>query len=89
MKAMFEPTVLTPAEVTSLLSRLCGDLGFCLPPAECERLRIAPLVTIDSFTDAVFLAEEMHPDTAERHLYRQVRARVAEAFRAASQHEII
>ncbi len=82
-------TPLHPAEVTALLSRLCGKLGFCLPPADCERLRRAPPDTISSFTDAVFTAEGLAQDTADRHLYRQVRAMVAEAFEQASRNENI
>jgi hypothetical protein len=34
-----------------------------------------------TFTDAVFSAEGLPPETADRHLYRQVRDLVAAAFR--------
>jgi hypothetical protein len=34
-----------------------------------------------AFTDAVFTAEGLPPETADRHLYRQVRDMVAAAFR--------
>ena len=76
--------MLSSTEVTSLLSRLCVDLGFCLPPADCERLRADCPPDVASFTDAVFAAEGLPPETADRHLYRRVRAEVAAAFR---QHE--
>jgi hypothetical protein len=73
--------MLSPAEVTALLSQLCIELGFCLPPSDCERLRMDCPGDIDSFTDAVFAAEGLPTDTADRHLYRQVQAIVTAAFR--------
>ena len=77
---------LSAAEVASLLSTLCVRLGFCLPPVESERLcRVVP-ESIDAFTDAVFTAEGLPPDTADRHLYRQVRSLVAAAFQRHSHH---
>jgi hypothetical protein len=82
-------TPLDAAQVTALLSQLCMKLGFCLPPADCERLRRAPPDTISSFTDAVFTAEGLAPDIADRHLYRQARAIVAEAFEYAARNENI
>jgi hypothetical protein len=33
------------------------DLGFCLAPADQTRLREAPPLDPDTFTDAVFVAE--------------------------------
>jgi hypothetical protein len=35
---------------------------------------------VRAFTDAVFSAEGLDPDAADRHLYRQVRDVVASAF---------
>lgn len=75
-----EGITLSSAEVTSLLSKLCIELGFCLPPEEDAKLVESPPDTIDAFTDAVFLAEGLQPEYAERHLYKQVRAKIAEAF---------
>jgi hypothetical protein len=72
--------MLSSAEVTSLLSKLCLELGFCLPPEDCERLRQASPSDVDAFTDAVFVAEGLAPDTADGHLYKQVRARISDAF---------
>jgi len=72
--------MLSPAEVTSLLSKLCIELGFCLSPEEDTKLVESPPDNIDDFTDAVFLAEGLNPQDARRHLYRQVRAKVSEAF---------
>jgi hypothetical protein len=72
--------MLTSEEVQSLLDRLCVDLGFCLPPAEHNRLCDDPPQDVVLFTDAVFRAEGLNPEHADRHLYRQVRDYVAEAF---------
>jgi hypothetical protein len=59
---------------------LCADLGFCLRPSEIERLAGDPPQEVLTFTDEVFRSEGMDPDTADRHLYRQVRDVVAAAF---------
>jgi hypothetical protein len=64
-----------------LLNDLCVELGFCLPPEDVERLASAPPADVVTFTDAVFSAEGLPPETADRHLYRQVRDLVAAAFR--------
>jgi len=61
--------------VQRLLDELCDDLGFCLPPREQARLRQAPPLDPDAFTDAVFVADEMDPRIYE-HLRREVKARV-------------
>ncbi|MBC7796833.1 MAG: hypothetical protein H7Z37_08175 [Pyrinomonadaceae bacterium] len=72
--------MLDVAEVESLLSKLCIDLGFCLPPEDENLLREKPPSDVDAFTDAVFLAEGLDPQHVDRHLYRQVREVVWQAF---------
>jgi len=72
--------VLTPVQVGKLLDRLCVDLGFCLPPDDGMRLAKNPPGDVRSFVDAVFPAEGMNPEMADRHLYRQVTKVVREAF---------
>ncbi len=68
-----------PDRVGQLLDKLCVDLGFCLPPEDRQRLMDEPPSTVDSFTDAVFVAEGMdsrfYPD-----LRKQVRKSVARHF---------
>jgi len=71
---------LTSKETTALLSKLCVDYGICLPMASAHLGTPAP-ADIDSFTNAVFSAEGLSPEGVDRHLYRQARAQVAEAFR--------
>jgi hypothetical protein len=76
---------MTPSEheVKRLLDHLCVKLGFCLSPADTLWIQEHTPNTPDSFTDAVYKAEGLDPLTAERHLYRQVRNIVREAFRKA------
>ena len=72
--------MLETAEVESLLSKLCIELGFCLPPEHENRLIENPPAIIEEFTDAVFRLEGLNAQFAERHLYRQVRDKIAQAF---------
>jgi hypothetical protein len=70
-------------DVRGLLTELCVDLGFCLPPEEGTRLEASPPTTVDGFTDAVWIAEGMEPASTDPRLQRlreQVRERVARAF---------
>jgi hypothetical protein len=71
--------LMTPRRIDALLSMLCIDWGFCLLPAEHARLRQEPTEDVDSFTDAVFVAEGMWPYD-DLHLRRQVRKVVAQHF---------
>lgn len=71
---------LRPREVTILLDSLCVNLGFCLDRDAHERLQNEPPSDVEAFTVAVFEAEGLQPETAGRHLYRQVRAMVEAAF---------
>lgn len=52
IKALIEPD-----EVRGLLSRLCIEYGFCLPPIEIEKLAASPPTDIDDFTEAALVAE--------------------------------
>jgi hypothetical protein len=72
--------LLDPTEVRAILSRLCIKLGFCLPPAEIERIAASPPRNIDEFSRAVFVAEGLDPVTSDKQLFNQVREIVAKAF---------
>ncbi len=74
------PETMSPLQIQRLLDQLCGRLGFCLPPEDQLRLRENPPEDARSFNDAVFVAEGLDPETADRHLYRLVRDLVARAF---------
>ena len=58
--------------VNWLLEDLCVRHGLCLPPAARLRLRQAPPVGVDAFTDAVLTAEGLG-DPPPTGLRRQVR----------------
>ena len=75
---------LTASEVDNLLTKLCIDFGFCLPPNAVLRFRNSPPTDIDSFTDAVFIAEGLDPRLESKKLYAQVRAMVRDEFARAS-----
>jgi len=68
-------------DVRFLLQRLCVELGFCLPPDTNDRLVANVPTTIDEFTKVVFTEEGLDPMAADKHLYRQVKEVVAQAFR--------
>jgi hypothetical protein len=72
--------MLLASEVHWLLDALCIKLGFWLPPEAVERLAGQPPADAEEFTDAVFSAEGLDPITADRKLYRQVKALVVKAF---------
>lgn len=74
----------TREAASRLLDTLAVRLGFCLPPAEKQRLCEAPPASVAAFTDAVFVAEGLDPQIANRRLYRQVRDLVQEASRVPS-----
>jgi len=71
---------LTESQVETLLHVVCVKLGLCLTPDTYDRLVTDALGDIESLTDAIFVAEGMSPQTANRNLYGQVRACVEQAF---------
>jgi len=73
-------TTLTSAEVYSLLSRLCIDLGFCLPPDKIAEFQQNPPTEVDSFTNEVFVAEGLDPLLSDSGLRKQVSELVSQAF---------
>jgi hypothetical protein len=77
---------LTTAEVDELLTKLCIDLGFCLPPKAIARFQTTPPADVDAFTDAVFIAEGLDPLT-NRKLRGEVRAVVDDAFARAQENK--
>jgi len=74
-------------DVRPLLDKLCVDLGFCLPPAESEKLIVDPPQTVLEFANAVLLAEGLAPEVADRHLFRQVRDYVSQAFQRSEERQ--
>ena len=74
-------------DVKPLLDKLCAEFGFCLPPAESEKLFAHPPETFLEFTNAVFSAEGLAPEVADRHLFRQVLDYVQQAFRRSEERQ--
>ncbi|GIH29511.1 hypothetical protein Aph01nite_78210 [Acrocarpospora phusangensis] len=70
------------AEIQYLLDELCVELGFCLPVSEQRRLLVAPLLSVDAFTDATMRAEGLDP-LLNKSLRRQVRDKVQRRLPAA------
>jgi hypothetical protein len=68
-------------EVLWLLDKLCVDAGFCLSPEEKAKLQASLPADPTAFTDAVFLAEGLKPELAERRLYRGVHDTVVKFWR--------
>ena len=71
---------LTESQVEALLYRVCVELGLCLTPDTYDRLVTDAPEDVASLTDAIFVAEGMLPELANRKLYGQVRTCVEEAF---------
>lgn len=71
---------LTESQVEALLRRVCVELGLCLTPDTYDHLVTHAPTEITALTDAIFVAEGIAPEAANRTLYGQVRACVEEAF---------
>jgi hypothetical protein len=65
--------MLEEAEVRGFLSKLCVELGICIPPAAADELSKCPPSDAFAFVVAVFVAEGMEPEMVDRKLYRRVR----------------
>lgn len=73
--------MISRSDADLLLNWLCSDLGFCdLGPARATLVESPPDSPSD-FTRAVYLAEGLDPDLADRHLFRQVLAKADEVYR--------
>jgi hypothetical protein len=76
---------ITEAEAEKLLGVLCVKYGFCLPPLWHARLQSCPPKSVAKFTDTVFHAEGLDPDTADRAMYRAMYEEVRLAFERSAQ----
>jgi hypothetical protein len=76
--------MLNSRESRALLGRLCAELGFCLPPDSALTIEKSPPSDVSSFATAVFEAEGLDAQQADRRLFRQVRDIVQEAFHASA-----
>ena len=67
-------------DVTKLLNDLCVRLGYCLPPEDQQRIIADPPTSVDTFTDAVVIAEGLDPVLMATEQRQAVRRMVAGAF---------
>jgi hypothetical protein len=73
LRGMTKPTT----RVEALLWDICVRYGFCLPPDQQEALIAAPPTDVDSFVDAILIAEGIDPLLCEK----PMRCYLAEAVR--------
>ena len=66
-------------EIKALLDNLCVNLGFCLPPMECNRIASIENLNADQFATLVFRAEGMKPEE-NLSLFRKVRNQFTNRF---------
>jgi len=72
--------MVAPNKIERLLDDLCSELGFCLARKEREYLSANPPDSASAFANAVFAAEGLNPELADRHLWRQIRDRIADCI---------
>jgi hypothetical protein len=56
------------SDMPALLDELCVKLGLCLSPGDRARISITPYRDLDSFANAVLIAEGIEPVTTNRRL---------------------
>ena len=66
--------------ILRLHSSLCADLGFELSQATLAALVQDHPQDVEQLTQAIFRAEALDPDLADRHFYRQVRDKIRQAI---------
>jgi len=65
--------------LSHLLYELCVDWGFCIPPADAQRLASTKTLTADQFADAVLTAEGFVAEYEIRR-FEQIRQRFVDRF---------
>ena len=65
--------------LSHLLSELCVDWGFCIPPAHAQRIASTKTLTADQFAHAVLTAEGFVPEHEVRR-FEQIRQRFVDRF---------
>lgn len=83
-----DDSVITAPDARTLVEILCTQYGFCLSPLWRARLGKNPPQTVSKFTDAVFRAEGLDPNTADSTLYKAVEEEVRQAFERSAENQI-
>ena len=65
--------------LSHLLYELCVDWGFCIPPADAQRIASTKTPTADQFANAVLTAEGFDPEY-EMRWFEQIRQRFVDKF---------
>ena len=65
--------------LSHLLYELCVDWGFCIPPADAQRIASMKILTADQFAHAVLTAEGFVAEH-EKQWFRQIRQRFVDRF---------
>jgi len=76
--------MLNAVEVSRLLDELCTRNGFCLPLIEQQRLEKDPPEDVNSFANAVLVAEDLNPELVSRPTRRAIQATISAAFERAA-----
>ena len=66
-------------QLSHLLYELCVDWGFCIPPADAQRIVSTKPLTADQFAYAVLTAEGFVAD-CETRWFEQIRQRFVDMF---------
>ena len=77
-KASSEPASLDK-QVRYLLRELCVDWGFCIPPADADRIAGSERLEADEFAAEVLRAEGMVPEY-EAKWFRRIKRRFTDRF---------
>lgn len=78
-----KPSSTLEARLSHLLGELCVEWGFCIPPADAERIARSKHLTTDQFAVEVLVAEGMHPEYE-----KQWRKKMRDRFVAVFGHEV-
>jgi len=65
--------------LSHLLYELCVDWGFCVPPADAQRIASTKILTADQFAYAVLTAEGLAAEH-EMRKFEQIRQRFVDRF---------
>ena len=80
--------VITESDARALVEILCAKYGFCLSPLWRARLSKNPPQFVRKFTDTVFCAEGLNPETADTQLYNAIETEVRQAFERSAKNQI-
>ena len=65
--------------LSHLLYELCVGSGFCIPPADAQRIASTKILTADQFAHVVLTADGFAPEY-EKRLFKQIRQRFVDRF---------